>query len=107
MRILIAFFCFAGLTILAQNPQESLARDQLQAYAAKWKARPLLNGPQSTPAFKGNIVTEDGMLITLRGEAEIKTDSVIVHANKAVYHKDSGEIEATGNVRVIRIAPNR
>lgn len=49
-------------------------------------------------------MTEDGTIITLRGEAEIKTDSVIVHADKAVYHKDSGEIEATGSVRITRAA---
>lgn len=55
-------------------------------------------------ALRGNIITREGVLVRLRGEVEIKTDSVTVRADQAVYHKDTGEIEATGNVR---IAPQR
>jgi len=47
------------------------------------------------------------MLVSLRGEVEIKTDSVIVHADNAVYHRDSGEIEATGNVHITRVEPTK
>ena len=109
MKILVAGFCVTGLAAFAQNAPGPLSHDRLQEIAAKWKARPLLYGSPAgnSPTFKGNIITEDGTAVTSRGEAEIKTNSVIVHADTAVYHKDSGEIEATGNVRITPVASSK
>jgi lipopolysaccharide assembly outer membrane protein LptD (OstA) len=38
--------------------------------------------------------------IQLRGDVEIKTELMVLRADEADYHEDTGEIEARGNVRV-------
>ena len=104
MKVLIVSLCIACASAFAQdNPQDGRAVGILiipkrffPQQAAKYPA-----------TFKGNIIEKDGMVVTLRGDVEVKTDSVIVHADKAVYHNDTGEIEATGNVQITRIAPNK
>ena len=106
MKVILCVLALVSGAMFAQDSQGPLSHERLQASAAKWKALHWLHTPRlGKPVMKGNILTEDGMLITLRGEAEITTDSVSVNADKAVYHKDTGEIEASGNVQ-IRIAPS-
>jgi hypothetical protein len=38
--------------------------------------------------------------IQLRGDVEIKTEHMVLRADEADYHEDTGEIEVRGNVRV-------
>jgi lipopolysaccharide assembly outer membrane protein LptD (OstA) len=38
--------------------------------------------------------------IQLRGDVEIKTELMVLRADEADYHEDTGEIEARGSVRV-------
>jgi lipopolysaccharide assembly outer membrane protein LptD (OstA) len=103
MKVLIVSLCIACASVFAQdNPQDGRAvgilRIQKRFFAQ----------PAKYPAtFKGNFIEKDGTVITLRGDVEVKTDSVIVRADKAVYHNDTGEIEATGNVRISRIGQNQ
>ena len=39
-------------------------------------------------------------VIRLRGDVEIKRSGMVMYADEADYHEDTGEIEARGNVRV-------
>jgi lipopolysaccharide assembly outer membrane protein LptD (OstA) len=57
--------------------------------------------------MKANVMTEDGVIINLREDVEITIDAVRVHADNALYHRDTGEIEPEGHVRITRLAPNK
>jgi len=50
--------------------------------------------------FMATRIDSDQNVFHLRGNAEIATSTVIVQANEADYHWDTGEIDARGNVHV-------
>ena len=45
-----------------------------------------------------------GSLIVCRGNVEMKTESFVLRAEEVQYHSDTGEVEASGAVR-IRLFP--
>jgi lipopolysaccharide assembly outer membrane protein LptD (OstA) len=50
--------------------------------------------------FAARHIESSGDLFQLRGNVEINTDSLILRADRADYHWDTGEIEPRGNVHV-------
>ena len=45
-------------------------------------------------------IDQDGSVVHLKGNVEIRRTGLILRADEADYRKDTGEIEAKGNVRV-------
>jgi lipopolysaccharide assembly outer membrane protein LptD (OstA) len=50
--------------------------------------------------FAASGIQQDARVFRLQGNAEIHTATQVVEASDAVYHSDTGEIEAHGDVRV-------
>jgi lipopolysaccharide assembly outer membrane protein LptD (OstA) len=50
-----------------------------------------------------SIKTSDSKVIRLSGNVEIHNTKLALLADEAVYHAEFGEIEATGNVRIIPV----
>jgi len=42
----------------------------------------------------------DIRILRLKGRVEIKTSTMLIQADEAEYHGDTGEIEARGNVHI-------
>ena len=55
--------------------------------------------------FAASGIQQKLSVYRLTGEAEIHTTAMTLTADDAVYHSDTGEIEAHGNVRVRPVAP--
>jgi lipopolysaccharide assembly outer membrane protein LptD (OstA) len=59
--------------------------------------------------FAASHIESSGSLFQLRGNVEINTNTLILRADEADYHWDTGEIEARGNVHVkpipFRVSP--
>ncbi len=51
-------------------------------------------------SYKADTVTLDGETVRLTGKVEITTDTIILKADAAEYHPQTGEIEAHGDVSV-------
>ena len=47
-----------------------------------------------------SVEEQDGSLVRLRGSVVIETKAFVLHADNAIYNMDTGEIEASGNVRI-------
>jgi hypothetical protein len=109
MKLLLALFGLASVMALAQTDPGPTLRRVPVARPGMWSARPWLYSPQfgNRPLMKANLMTEEGMMIILRGDVDITIDAVRVQADKAVYHKDNGEIEPEGHVRITRSTPNK
>jgi lipopolysaccharide assembly outer membrane protein LptD (OstA) len=44
--------------------------------------------------------THDGEIFNLKGEVEIRTDTILLRADEATYNHATGEIEAHGDIKV-------
>src|SRR4051812_29001658 len=100
MKLLILGLMFLGTVILAQNRERRDYIDTMQRQtlliddSLRLGARPLQVG------YKADNVSETGQLVKLSGHVRIQTPEFILTADSAMYHKDTGEILPTGNVRV-------
>jgi lipopolysaccharide assembly outer membrane protein LptD (OstA) len=90
--------------------QSNDPRPEIQAFARTAKVDQWWPSEHSqiVAAFVANRIDSDGEVFRLTGNAEITTGVVIVRADAADYHWDTGEIDARGNVHVkpIPFAPS-
>jgi hypothetical protein len=114
VKLLVLFAAF-GLAVAQENPSE---------------LKHLMVSPQSGTAdgratVSARNIERDGgypSVIRLKGEVEIRTPVCFqtgkgtetscygyttVRADEAVYHEDTGEIEAHGKVTVVALQPNK
>ena len=70
MKMFVALLCLATTPIMAQD------------------------------GLSANYILRDGPTITMNGDVEIRTTTVIVRADSAVLNTATGEIHASGNVRI-------
>jgi lipopolysaccharide assembly outer membrane protein LptD (OstA) len=68
----------------AEHPQVRMLQEQITSLETALKAAPKSGTP----------------IIQLKGNVEIRTDTMILMANEVYYYEDTGEIEARGTVRV-------
>lgn len=63
--------------------------------------------PEATisPTVKGNYILRDGSAVTAEGEVEVRTREVTIRADRAVIDTKTGEVQASGNVRIIPVNP--
>jgi lipopolysaccharide assembly outer membrane protein LptD (OstA) len=63
------------------------------------------NAARLNPQVSANYILRDREAVTAAGEVELRTSTYIVRADRAVVDTKTGEIQASGNVRIIPIAP--
>ena len=54
--------------------------------------------------FAASDIRQESRVYRLTGQSEIHTATIDLFADDAVYHSDTGEVEARGNVRVVPVA---
>jgi lipopolysaccharide assembly outer membrane protein LptD (OstA) len=81
----------------SNDPQPEKQQFARTAKVGRWW--PEERGPIVT-TFMATRINSDQNVLQLRGDAEIATSTVIVQADEAAYHWDTGEIDARGNVHV-------
>jgi lipopolysaccharide assembly outer membrane protein LptD (OstA) len=82
--------------------QSNDARPEKQAFARTAKVDQWWpeERAQIMATFMAKRIDSEGDVFRLKGNAEITTGVVIVRADEADYHWDTGEIDARGNVHV-------
>jgi len=110
MKLLVASLCLACLPAFSQNSKVESQLDpalkqeflsQIQRYLRQGALD--LRGEKYPAVLRGDSVITNWPVVRVSGAAEIRTDSMIVHADQVVYHADTGAIEPTGNVQITRI----
>jgi lipopolysaccharide assembly outer membrane protein LptD (OstA) len=85
---------------------QATAQEQPQAPKISLEQlRAMLEKATIAPNVKGNIILRDGATISAEGEVEIRTREITIHADKAVVDTETGEIQASGKVRIVPVAP--
>jgi lipopolysaccharide assembly outer membrane protein LptD (OstA) len=89
----------AGRRLLSGDPQYRSAED-FARNARVGDPWPGKSNYVVVVTFAASDIQQDSKVFRLQGKAEIHTAAQVVEADDAVYHSDTGEIEAHGNVLV-------
>jgi len=60
---------------------------------------------QVLPQISANYILRDADTVTASGEVELRTRTLTVRADRAVIDTKTGEIQASGNVRILPVLP--
>jgi lipopolysaccharide assembly outer membrane protein LptD (OstA) len=88
-----------------QDRLAALLRQRFSLTSVYTKHHPTVAAVQFEIDRLNAALASEKRIIQLRGNVEIRTDTIIFTADEANYHEDTGEIEARGNVRVKPVTP--
>lgn len=100
MKLTLAMFCLLIGQAVAQDQSQTI-----QMSVSPEQLRAMIEEATVAPDVKGNIILRDGRTVTAEGEVQVRTREVIVHADRVVVDTKTGEIQASGKVRIIPVAP--
>jgi hypothetical protein len=115
MRYLASLGLIVGCSLVAQDSKTAGSEPWLPIRGGFACPNSLPNGGFSTafpiPAgtsigFKALQMRREGSFLLMKGDAEISTDLVTIHAVEARYNWDTGEVETRGN-RSFRVPAGR
>jgi lipopolysaccharide assembly outer membrane protein LptD (OstA) len=90
----------AGRELISADPPYRSVEDFARRARVGDKWWPGKSNDLIVVTFAANGIQQDARVFRLQGNAEIHTATQVVEAGDAVYHSDTGEIEAHGDVRV-------
>jgi|SRR6478609_5194622 lipopolysaccharide assembly outer membrane protein LptD (OstA) len=113
MKLTLVSLCLLIGPALAQDqpkPPQALTPTQGFPPVVSDQARAALleslrDATMSTTTVKGNYILRDGSTVTAEGEVEVKTREVTIRADRAVIDTKTGEVQASGKVRIIPVNP--
>jgi len=110
-RLSFGIALVAGITAFAQDQRDLETRAVTLIGPAGQTVvleihRPVVPQAIAEPpgTFRADVKTVEKLLIRLKGNVEIRTDTMLIQADEAEYTRSTGEIEAHGNVRITPIA---
>ncbi len=105
MKLALVMLCSLITPAIAQDQPRPQPQGLTPTYGFPTSVAPAnLREFRISPNVKANYILHDGATITAAGEVQIRTGTVTVHADRAVVNTDTGEIQASGNVRIIPLA---